>query len=103
MGSSRRVTDWGIFCPVVDSPSDNANIPVRNFTCGPGDVLLSLVPSGIRASRYRRNLTRYRSAREVKCALVWTEVPLLMPLPPALLDATLAQIRVRLDRSGTGS
>lgn len=52
---------------------------------------------------YRAALAKIFPARDVKCALIWTEAPALMPLPPALLDATLEQVRRRLDRSGTGS
>lgn len=42
---------------------------------------------------YRAALARIFAAQEVKCALIWTEVPRLMPLAPALLDATLERVR----------
>ena len=52
---------------------------------------------------YRAALSKIFRAKDVKCALIWTETPRLMPLPSGLLDAALDQIRVRLDRSGRGS
>jgi len=52
---------------------------------------------------YRAALARIFSSREVKCALVWTETPFLMPLSDALLDAALEGIRARLDRPRSGS
>src|SRR5205085_8597602 len=42
---------------------------------------------------YRAALEKIFPGRPVRCALIWTEAPLLMPLPPALLDAALERIR----------
>ncbi|HEX3429801.1 MAG TPA: double-strand break repair helicase AddA [Rhizomicrobium sp.] len=52
---------------------------------------------------YRVALAKIFPSREIKCALIWTEVPLLMPLPLALLDAALERIKARLDPAGTRS
>jgi len=52
---------------------------------------------------YRAALARIFPAREVRCALIWTETPLLMPLASTLLDVALERIRTQLDRSGSGS
>src|SRR4029077_1043033 len=43
---------------------------------------------------YRAALEKIFSGRNVRCALIWTETPLLMPLPATLLDAALERIRV---------
>ena len=58
----------GHFLPGSRFPLRQRQHPRPQLPCCPGDVLLRLAPSSIRASRYRRNLTRYRSAREVRCA-----------------------------------
>ncbi|HEX4158335.1 MAG TPA: double-strand break repair helicase AddA [Rhizomicrobium sp.] len=52
---------------------------------------------------YRAALGKVFPGRRIDCALVWTDGPALMPLPPALLDAELSRIAARLDRTGTGS
>jgi ATP-dependent helicase/nuclease subunit A len=52
---------------------------------------------------YRAALARIFPSREVRCALIWTETPLLMPLASTLLDAALERIRAQLDRSRSGS
>ncbi|HLY05894.1 MAG TPA: double-strand break repair helicase AddA [Rhizomicrobium sp.] len=79
---------------LVDFKSDRS-IPENPSRVAPGYLA--------QMALYRAALARIFPAREVRGALVWTEKPLLMPLPPALLDATLDRIRVRLDRSGSGS
>lgn len=52
---------------------------------------------------YRAALAKIFPTRDVRCALIWTEIPRVMPLPALLMEAALQQIRVRLDRSETGS
>jgi ATP-dependent helicase/nuclease subunit A len=52
---------------------------------------------------YRAALEKIFPGRTARCALIWTEVPRLMPLPAELLDATLGGIAMRLDRPGSGS
>ena len=52
---------------------------------------------------YRAALRRVFPARQIDCALVWTDGPTLMPLPSDLLDAELDRIAARLDPAGTGS
>ena len=52
---------------------------------------------------YRAALKKIFPEKLVRCALIWTETPLLMPLPGALLDTGLERIRARLDRPGGGS
>jgi ATP-dependent helicase/nuclease subunit A len=52
---------------------------------------------------YRAALKKMLPEKVVRCALIWTETPLLMPLPDALLDTALERIRTRLDRPGGGS
>jgi ATP-dependent helicase/nuclease subunit A len=52
---------------------------------------------------YGAALAKIFPAKDVKCALIWTEGPLLMPIPSALLDAALERIRAQLDRSASGS
>ncbi|MGH6879165.1 MAG: double-strand break repair helicase AddA, partial [Rhizomicrobium sp.] len=52
---------------------------------------------------YRAALARVFPGKRIDCALVWTEVPTLMPLPAEVLDAELARIAARLDRPGTRS
>jgi ATP-dependent helicase/nuclease subunit A len=52
---------------------------------------------------YRAALAKIFPSKKVRCALIWTEGPLLMPLPEELLDAAVERIRARLDRPGRGS
>ncbi|HEX9159780.1 MAG TPA: double-strand break repair helicase AddA [Rhizomicrobium sp.] len=52
---------------------------------------------------YRAALDKIFPRRDVRCALIWTETPVLMPLPASLLDDALEQIRHRLDRPRGGS
>jgi len=52
---------------------------------------------------YRAALVKIFPSKKVRCALIWTEGPLLMPLPEELLDAAVERIRARLDRPGRGS
>jgi ATP-dependent helicase/nuclease subunit A len=52
---------------------------------------------------YRAALGKVFPGRRIDCALVWTDVPALMPLPAPLLDAEMARIAARLDRPGAGS
>jgi ATP-dependent helicase/nuclease subunit A len=42
---------------------------------------------------YREVLRNIFPAKRIDCALLWTEAPLLMPLPDALLDAALQQFQ----------
>jgi ATP-dependent helicase/nuclease subunit A len=51
-------------------------------------------PAGYLAqlAAYRAALTQAFPGREVRCALIWTEAPRLMPIPPQLLDAALARL-----------
>jgi ATP-dependent helicase/nuclease subunit A len=49
---------------------------------------------------YRAALAKIFPDRRITCALVWTQVPSLMALPQALLDAETARIRARLDPPG---
>jgi len=46
---------------------------------------------------YRAALAKIFPGKRISCALVWTARPLLMPLPEALLEAEIAEIRARLD------
>ena len=41
---------------------------------------------------YREGAARIFPGRRIVCGLVWTEGPLLMRLPDALMDAQLARI-----------
>jgi ATP-dependent helicase/nuclease subunit A len=46
---------------------------------------------------YRAALSKVFPSRRIACALIWTEGPRLMPLPPDRLEAELGRIRARLD------
>lgn len=59
------------------------------------------------APLYRAQMALYRAAlakvfpgKRIDCALVWTDGPVLMPLPAALLDAEIQHIAARLDPLG---
>ncbi|MGH6888175.1 MAG: double-strand break repair helicase AddA [Rhizomicrobium sp.] len=52
---------------------------------------------------YRAALARMFPGRRIDCALLWTEGPSLMALPANLLDAEIARMAARLDRSRCGS
>lgn len=52
---------------------------------------------------YRAALARVFPAKRIDCAIVWTEAPMLMPVPATLLDAEFARIAGRLDRRESGS
>ncbi|HEY3639124.1 MAG TPA: 3'-5' exonuclease, partial [Rhizomicrobium sp.] len=52
----------------------------------------------VQMALYRAALAKVFSGKRVDCALVWTEGPMLMPLPAAVLDAELARMKGRLDR-----
>jgi ATP-dependent helicase/nuclease subunit A len=45
---------------------------------------------------YRAALAKIYPGKRINCALIWTDGPSLMPLPPALLDAELKKIAQRL-------
>jgi ATP-dependent helicase/nuclease subunit A len=49
---------------------------------------------------YRAALSKIFPDRRITCALVWTQAPCLMILPPELLDTETARIRSRLDPPG---
>jgi ATP-dependent helicase/nuclease subunit A len=86
------VTDTAV--TVVDFKSNRS--PPKNA----GDVApLYLAQMAL----YRIALHKIFPSRQVRCALIWTEGPLLMPLSDALLDTALERIRMRLDRPGSGS
>lgn len=46
---------------------------------------------------YRAALAKIFPGRRIDCALVWTDLPSLMRLPPEILDAEIGHIRARLD------
>jgi ATP-dependent helicase/nuclease subunit A len=52
---------------------------------------------------YRAALRKIFPSRQLRCALIWTEGPFLMPLSDALLDTVLEGIRARLDPPQSGS
>ena len=49
---------------------------------------------------YRAALEKIFPGRQVRCALIWTETPLLMPLSSALLDSALERTQKELDATG---
>jgi ATP-dependent helicase/nuclease subunit A len=49
---------------------------------------------------YRAAAERIFPGRRIACALVWTEAPALMALPPQVLEAETRRIRSRLDPEG---
>jgi len=48
---------------------------------------------------YRAALQMIYPGRVVRCALIWTDAPLLMPLPDSLLDSALSALVLDLDRA----
>ena len=52
---------------------------------------------------YRAAAARIFPGKRIACALVWTEVPSLMALSEAFLEAETGRVRARLDRDRRGS
>jgi ATP-dependent helicase/nuclease subunit A len=51
---------------------------------------------------YRAALQKIYPGKRVDCALVWTDVARLMPLPALLLDAEIARIAAAGSTDGAG-
>jgi ATP-dependent helicase/nuclease subunit A len=89
-GATRPI--FGVVDRLAIAPGDIAIIDYKTDRHPPDDP--AAVPPGYRRQLavYRALLARLYPGRAIHCALLWTETPALMTLPPAALDAVLAEL-----------
>ena len=77
---------------LVVTPTEVVIVDFKTDRPAPADP--ADAPAGYLAqlAAYRAALTQAFPGREVRCALIWTEAPRLMPIPPQLLDAAHARL-----------
>ena len=82
--------------------SDDAVLAIDFKSNRPAPASASEVPALYlsQMALYRAALAKVFPRKQIDCALIWTDVPMIMPLPAALLDAEINRIKARLDRQG---